>query len=142
MRRLLLVLMLLSQAAVAEPARGWIYYDEPKPVHFVIRDQESFMKFRAKLPEEAPSKKRPAPKNSDPFLRQAPDFSKEMLVVVACGETISSHPRLLKKKSSGTGVTLVVEIPEPPPEARPYGWGVYLGITLPASTGKVQVEYR
>ncbi len=139
-----LILLALFFFLLVGPVQAgqWIMYDEPEPTHYVIRDQESFDRFRRMIPEEVPSKKRPAPDNDDPWLKQRPDFSKEMLVVVARGGTISSHPKLVRQEELKDGVKLVVELPEPPPEARPYGWGVYLAVRLPASTGKVTVEYR
>lgn len=140
----LLLLALSLTPALAEPHKGWLYMDDTEdPFYLVVETAEELEEFRKRLPEVVPSKKQPAPKNPDE-LRTGTlvDFSKERLLILARSETTSTHPQVISHKEEGSQHKLVVGIPEPPPEARPYGWGVYIALPLSRDSKVVKVEFK
>lgn len=121
--------------------QGFIYTDETGQVTQVIRNQAQLDKFRKRIPSELPSMKRPAPPNNDPLLSDTFDFSREMLVVAGRGDNLSARPRLLKIKD-GDHLETVWSLPEKPPEAKPYGWGTYSAVVVPASNKEVRFSWK
>ena len=124
--------------------KGWVFFDEEKasPEVLIIEDLDSFRKFQKQLPERKPSKKQPAPENEDPFRKlDAVDFATERVVIVSRSQTISAHPIYLATDTQSDQVVVWFEIPEPPPEARPYGWGVYRAVVLPQSEKPIVVKF-
>ena len=155
MNRFYLVLALMgifSMNVTAEELKqfsGWVSTQEgplgngPPSGYEIISDRKALSAFQKRIPKKRPSKKHPAPKNEDPLLSEKPiDFSKERLVVVWRDQTISAHPRLIGHRKSSTSHVLEVLIPQPPPEARPFGWGVYRAFVLPKDKRKVTVELK
>lgn len=145
-RRLVALFFLLCAFAVAEPTHygGWIFYEEEQssPQVLIIESADEFAKFQARLPERKPSKRQPAPANEDP-LRTVEnfDFASSRLVVVARSRTISAYPQHVDTTEKKGKVVIRFSLPEPPPEARPFGWGVYEAIRLPQSNKSVVVEF-
>lgn len=154
MSRYYLVLAFLgifSLASFAEEPRqftGWIFTHEgledsaPESGFRIIDNEEAMAEFRKKIPKTKPSKKQPAPANDDPLLGKVRlDFAEQRLVLVWRGETISSHPTLVSVEQNSKAKVFKVFLPEPPPEARPYGWGVYRAFLVPRDGKKIEVEF-
>lgn len=135
--------LLLTFPVAAEQHKGWLFTEALEPFHLVLVDQESLEKFREKLPERIPAMKQPAPLNPDPLKTTSlVDFSKQRLLIVAVPDTTSAYP-IFQSRTERDGVLIVtVEIPEPPPEAKPYGWGVYIAIPLPDTGKPIKIDYR
>lgn len=142
-----LLLCVLAPLAAQEPTsqyKGWVYHGEshPSPEHILIDSDKDLDGFRERIPQNRPTKKQPAPANNDPLLKHGEvDFSKHVLFVVTRNQTISAYPEFLGTEDSGDDVVLRFRIPEPPPEARPYGWGTYRAVLLPRSDRAYRVKY-
>lgn len=102
----------------------------------MIRSQAEFEAFRRVIPKVKPHKRQPAPASDDPLLSETFDFSEEMLVVAGRGDTLSARPELLKVER-GLKLTFTWGLPEPPPEAKPHGWGSYCAVVLPSTDAEV-----
>lgn len=145
MRAVWLLICLMVLPALAEPHKGWIFTDrtDDDGFHQILDSQEALEAFRKSLPVRVPSKKHPAPANPDVLLNSSlVDFSRQRLLILARGETISTHPKVLSQKESKDTIVFKVELPEPPPEARPFGWGVYIAVPLPKNGKKVDVQFQ
>lgn len=117
--------------------------DTEDPFFLVLEDGRELEEFRKRLPEVVPSKRKPAPTNPDKLLTGSlVDFGKQRLLILARSETTSTHPEVLSHKQDDSRHLFEIGIPEPPPEARPYGWGVYIAIPLPRDGKAVQVEFK
>ncbi len=134
----------LPTAAQDSNFKGWVFYEEGdlSPTYRVIKSQKQLDSFLEILPKKAPHKRQPAPKNPDPLLlTNAVDFTKNILVIAMRKGTISTHPIYLAKDTQEDKVVLWFEIPDPPPEARPYGWGVYRGVLIPRTDKPIKVKF-
>jgi hypothetical protein len=109
--------------------RGHLLQGAIGPASRVIDTPEALAEFVSCLPPDLPSKRQPAPANPDPL--RLPgfqlDFAKEVLVVAVHLDTVSAFPEYRGVRQE----QVLFEISDPPPEARPYGWGVYTGVVLP-----------
>ena len=85
-----------------------------------------------RIPENRPTKKHPAPSNDDPLRTKPIDFERYTLIVVTRDETISAYPEFKDIAESEAETLLRFSIPQPPPEARPYGWGTYRALLVPS----------
>ncbi len=148
----LVALAMLSPSGAEEikPMRGFFLHGEPGPgqkaspetsTFLVIENERQFADFVGSLPDEVPSMKEPAPANPDPLRKGYEiDFSKNVLVVAIHRDTISAFP-VYKGVQSTKGARVVkFDIPSPPPEARPYGWGVYNAVVLDKAGKPIKVE--
>jgi hypothetical protein len=135
---------LASPAEPPEQFKGWVYFEENnRSPHFQILDnQEDLEQFRKRIPKQIPSKKKPAPPNEDPLLESGRiDFQKNILLVVTRGQTLSAYPVLENIEESEEQVVLLFDLPEPPPESRPYGWGTYRAVLLPVQNKQYKVKF-
>jgi hypothetical protein len=144
--RILLMLCLLTLPLGAESSQftGWVYFDEEtdSPQTLIIRTVGELKAFQARLPDRVPSKKHPAPENKDPLRSASPvDLEKHILIVALRSGTISAHPVHLATSKGETGVTVTFSTPDPPAEARPYGWGVYRAILIPRTKKTITIEF-
>lgn len=149
MRSLLVSLFFLlsvcgPSAAQPNQFKGWVFFEkDDEPLQSVIlRNEKELEVFRKRIPKQVPTKKHPAPANKDPLLSGSPvDFTKHILVLALRDETISAHPSYLASDSQQDKVVVWFEIPEPPPEARPFGWGVYRGVLIPKTSKPIIVKF-
>jgi hypothetical protein len=120
---------------------GFVRQSDLGPGSKVIETAEQLADFVSCLPDELPSKKQPAPPNPDRFRHGfSPDFSQEVLVVVVHRDTISAFPVYKGLKVNSDGRVVKFDVPGPPPEARPYGWGVYTAVILPRSSLPTKIQ--
>ena len=133
-------------AALAEPPvqyKGWVYYEtsDPSPHYQIVDNEKALDEFRQRIPKKRPTKKHPAPPNEDPLLQEgALDFQKNLLIVVMRDETISAYPEFKSVQEDEHQVVVHFHLPEPPPEARPFGWGTYRAVVLPIQKKPYQVK--
>lgn len=121
--------------------RGFVRQSELGPGSRVIETAEQLAEFVSSLPDELPSKKQPAPPNPDRFRHGfSPDFSQEVLVVVVHRDTISAFPVYKSLEVCADSRVIKFDVPGPPPEARPYGWGVYTAVILPRSSLPTKIQ--
>ena len=52
--------------------------------------------------------------------------------MVTRDETLSAYPELKDLTESETETVIRFSLPQPPPEARPYGWGTYRALLVPS----------
>ena len=124
----------ISASAQEEQFQGWIYFDDvaPSPHYQVITEQSAMDKFRKRIPENRPTKRHPAPPNDDPLRTRQIDFEQQSLIVVTRDETLSAYPEFKDKTESEAVTVIRFSLPQPPPEARPYGWGTYRALLVPS----------
>ena len=141
LRRLSVLLLVLlgcgapSQSQV-EPRvlNGFVLQEKGGAFDQVIGSEEQFRTFVAAIPSTLPDKRRADRPNPDPLRGDFRiDFSKQVLVVAVHRDTLSAFPEYLGTSKEADGISVDFTIPEPPPEARPYGWGVYTAVLLPKS---------
>ncbi len=107
-----------------------------------IRTKEDYQRFQQRIPPILPSKRRPPEENPDPLRTTLPwEFTTEMVLLAVRSDTLSAVPELhnLIEDEEEIVVTFVLE--PPPPEAYPYGWGVYRAIVVPRSDKKVRYRF-
>ena len=124
----------VSGSAQEEQFQGWVYFDEgdPSPHYQVITERSAMDSFRKRIPHNRPTKKQPAPPNDDPLRTRQIDFEQQSLIVVTRDETLSAYPELKDLTESETETVIRFSLPQPPPEARPYGWGTYRALLVPS----------
>lgn len=139
-RILTLSLVLLSfgghRSAAQGQARVWqgfVLQSELGPASQVIDSPEALAQFIACLPERLPHMKEPAPLNDDPLREPgfSLDFEHSLLVVCVHRDTISAFPEYKGNQAEPDARMVDFDVPSPPPEARPYDWGVYTAVLLP-----------
>ncbi len=139
MKRGLLALVLwasvcISGSAQEEQFKGWVYFEEgdPSPHYQVIADQSTWEKFLKRIPAHRPTKRKPSPPNEDSLKKKQVDFERYRLIVVTRDETLSAYPEFKDLTESGPETVIRFSLPQPPPEARPYGWGTYRALLVPS----------
>ena len=141
---MLLCALPLSAQEGPEQFKGWVYYEthHPSPHHELIRSEKALNEFRKRIPKHRPTKKKPAPAHDDPLAKEGRiDFSKYLLIVVSRDDTLSAYPVLTGVVETKEQVVVWFELPEPPPEAMPYGWGTYRAVLLPVQDKDYTVEF-
>lgn len=109
----------------------------------LIENETQMADFLATLPADLPSKREPAPPNPDPLRKgHKIDFSKNVLAVVIHRDTISAYPTYQGLEATKGARVVKFDVPSPPPEARPYGWGVYSAVVLPKAGDPLTVEIK
>jgi hypothetical protein len=112
--------------------------DKPLQSTLVIRNKKDWRAFKSKIPTLVFSKKKPAPKNTDPILRARPRFKKSMVLVAIRGDTIFAKPKI-KSVTLVDGVIVVQVIRDKAPiESRPSGSGCYAAVVIAKTSGKVK----
>lgn len=131
---LMLACLCLAGGAEETPFQGWVYFEEgdPSPYIQTITDRAALDEFRGRIPEYRPTKKKPAPTNDDPLRTREIDLGEQTLVVVSRNHTISAYPEFVGQEEADAETLLKFRLPEPPPEARPYGWGTYRALLVPS----------
>ncbi len=120
---------------------GYLLQENSAAVDQVITSKEELAKFAACIPATLPQKRGPEPPNPDPLRGDfTVDFEKEILVIAVHRDTLSAFPNFLGTSMDGEGISVDFEIPEPPPEAKPDGWGVYTAVVLPKSDIPTRIE--
>lgn len=120
---------------------GYILQEKSSAVDQVITTREQLAEFVACISPTLPDKRHPDRPNPDPLRGEfSIDFDKEILAIAVHRDTISAFPIFLGRSMDGEGISVDFEIPEPPPEARPYGWGVYTGVILPKTEIPTRIE--
>jgi hypothetical protein len=141
---LLCVMTPLGAQEVKAQFKGWVYFEEHHPdPHYQIFDNEKALdEFRGRIPRLRPQMKKPAPPNEDPLLEKNKiDFTKYRLLVVTWGQTLSAYPVLEDIEETPDEVVLIFDLPEPPPEAMPHGWGTYRAVLLPIYHKPFKVKF-
>lgn len=148
--RLLTLSLVLLASSLASPSAeerprvlaGFVLQSQHGPPSQVIATPEALAEFVACLPEELPHKQQPAPSNPD-ALRTGSltlDFRTEVLVVCVHRDTISAFPDYKGVVVESEFMMADFDVPAPPPESRPYGWGVYTAVILPKSSLPIRVR--
>lgn len=143
-----------NEGAMADPApvvrarwRGAISVggslpgDEPSALEtLTIRDDAAYDAFIARLPARRIQQRQPAPPSTDPLRARPPiDFAHEVLIAVVRPQTLSAVPDV--EVATDRGVLHVrYTLPPRPPEARPYGIGVYHAIVVPRPPGAIAFD--
>ena len=137
-------LLAFPAGAESETYGGWLHVDEDSesPRFQVIRNQEEFQDFLALIPKKRPHKRQPAPPNNDPLLKKNIDFEKQVLVVAIRTQTLSFRPEYLGTTENDKSITLSFSVPELKPEARPFGWGVYLAVPVSKTEKELKVVFQ
>lgn len=144
----LLTILMLSGTGFAEETTysGWVLLNEDKVLSHeveILDTQAAFEKFQEQLPNVRPTKRHPSPPNNDPLRNpKSIDLKQSRLVVVKRAQTISGYPKFVSQKETKNEIVVLFELGELPPEARPFGWGVYTGLLLPSGPKPIRVEFK
>lgn len=105
-----------------------------------VRDDEAYDALRARLPAHRVQQRQPAPPSDDP-LRARPlvDFGAQMLVVVVRGGSLAPVT-IAQVERAAHSVVVHVAVAPAPPEARPFGVGVYAAVLVPRAEGALELR--
>ena len=120
---------------------GPIEAEDGEGIHgLVIRDDAAYDRLCARLPAQQVQQQQPAPPSADPLRARPPiDFAAEMLVVVI--RSGSMAPLAIARVAEAAGSVIIQFAAAPvPPEARPFGVGMYAAARVARAEGAIELR--